>query len=1029
MHDFRLLPNEEEAEIVVRGDNRVSRELPESRFSDSHSINRRSDLPLPYFVLRFCPGKITGHVWRVRMTSSHRDSKPNRRVIVTSIIDNGGDITVIDDSVNKEAVNETLPQEPPGNALPGPEAVNDHSQTPTLSVPTTNADVPNALRTGSSNPSDADQAYAGANPNKEFNKIPPQLRHDEETVAELHCRLDDLRDRLYDLVDSVKAESEAKLRIRLGMEKWMPEKMTLIGNLYTMLIQTELDRFQDRLRLIQDFYASAGCALRGKPDAETSSQVVIDLSQTEYKRLPMLDVLPFEEIRILEEATESEFSSPNRRREPTISINKAELPMRSASNAKFLAGLPRTTRATHKTGQSVDVGSYPLPSDAEGLVDAFQIDIPVIGKGASQEQIMGAIATYGPGPLNAQAIIQAVQASARTKGTSQSTRHTARTEVVSSVATADVLIGNVAPPTDINMKFVFDVTVCALKIVQSMLVAQQTRLCPDPVDEAKGASKKTKRKTSRHTSRTKELLPELSEPSGSSFEDEATRGLHAKLSKEELEAIAKEAEHTAFRLKLIRSMALAVLGDLKTKVTDCKAVVNAWIGLRLLKSHDAINQLVSVMRNTIEDGKMLQGRLLLGGEEFGITGEMIHKTESCLTLDFERVPVNASRPPPAHPGFSLLEIQQLINEFRRRAPAGLIAENKFMTSLTPYLLGRSLPHAEGLPAVSEPVARNDTALAVSLELAKTYRVPQTPIENAGASHIDFVDWRRFMLAVLEDNASQQVDSGSKRSLSQLDLVALAKRFCLLDQARGREGDLDRSSETLLSIQLTRAQFQFACIGWWDTLAVKSEMQNLLFEIFREPELSELQGLLFQEGCELASDSPRSSCGPLKDKHRLPCDDLAICLSAFIATSGVEGLLTAMATLECVPLPPCCIQLFADNMTPDGYEGVTGDMIISYEVVSKLIDFVAQYTPTEDPSTDGSPREDKSDHDLLKSAIFEMLEEKSETVRSSKELSLSQLAEKEEFQLLVSRLAPYFMCPRLPHALTELLRPQSFEEAE
>nr|VZI03790.1 unnamed protein product [Spirometra erinaceieuropaei] len=100
-----------------------------------------------------------------------------------------------------------------------------------------------------------------------------------------------------------------------------------------------------------------------------------------------------------------------------------------------------------------------------------------------------------------------------------------------------------------------------------------------------------------------------------------------------------------------------------------------------------------------------------------------------------------------------------------------------------------------------------------------------------------------------------------------------------------------------------------------------------------------------------------------------------------------------------------------------------------EAESELIDFVAQHTPTEDPSTDGSPREDKNDHDLLKSAIFEMLEGKSETVRPSKELSLSRLAEKEEFQLLVGRLAPYFMCPRLPHALTELLRPRSLEGAE
>ncbi|VDL96800.1 unnamed protein product [Schistocephalus solidus] len=465
---------------------------------------------------------------------------------------------------DKEAVIEAPLPEPLADALPG--AGNDPLQSPTPVVPTTNVETPGTLQTGSLNPSDAVTAYVGANPCKEvallmtkfwvrsetvysenirlicrllrqqresiirhlfdcrndmavfvrrpdelqplvtefqkdFNKIPLKLRHDQETMAELHCRLDDLRDHLYDQIDSMKAESEAKLRIRLGMEKWMPEKMTLISNLYMLLLQTELDRFQDRLRLILDFYASAGSASGAKPDAESSPPDVLDLSQSEYKRLPMLDVLPFEQIRILEEASESEFPSPSRRNEPAS--NRPTLSMRSASNAKVLAGLPRSTRAGHKSGQGVDVSSYPLPTDAEGLVDAFQVDIPVIGKGASQDQIMAAVATYGPGPLNAQMIIQAVQGTARTKASSQSTRHTARTEVAPSAVSGDLLTGNAAPPTDTNLKFIFDVT----------FLTQQARLCPELVEDAKGTAKKTKRKTSRHTSRARELHTELSEPS------------------------------------------------------------------------------------------------------------------------------------------------------------------------------------------------------------------------------------------------------------------------------------------------------------------------------------------------------------------------------------------------------------------------------------------------------------------------------------------------------------------------------------
>ncbi|VDN10551.1 unnamed protein product, partial [Dibothriocephalus latus] len=359
-------------------------------------------------------------------------------------------------------------------------------------------------------------------------------------------------------------------------------------------------------------------------------------------------------------------------------------------------------------------------------------------------------------------------------------------------------------------------------------------------------------------------------------------------------------------------MALAVLGDFNTKVADCRTVVNAWIGLRLLKSHDAINRLVALMRETIEDGKMLQGRLLLSNEEFGIADAKSKKTESCLNLNFELVPVKPGERPQISSDFSLMEIHQLIGEFRRQAPTGLIAETKFVRILTPYILCRNSPRAEPVPAAFEPAAESTVAQVLVLEVAKTYRVPQASVNNANASQIDVVDWRRFMLAVLEDNCSQQADGSAKRSLTQLDLVALAKRFCLLDQARGRKADLNRSSETLLGIQLTRSQFQFARITWWNDMAASTQMQNLLFDIFREPELSELQGILLQQDSLLDSDSADPTS----------------------ATSGVEGLLMAMATLACVPLPPCCLQLFSDNTAVDECEAPTGDLTIAYEVLSK-----------------------------------------------------------------------------------------------
>nr|VZI09368.1 unnamed protein product [Spirometra erinaceieuropaei] len=56
-HTFRF----DEAEILARGDNRVSRELLESWFTGPQSINKCNDLPTPYSVLKLRLGGVTSH--------------------------------------------------------------------------------------------------------------------------------------------------------------------------------------------------------------------------------------------------------------------------------------------------------------------------------------------------------------------------------------------------------------------------------------------------------------------------------------------------------------------------------------------------------------------------------------------------------------------------------------------------------------------------------------------------------------------------------------------------------------------------------------------------------------------------------------------------------------------------------------------------------------------------------------------------------------------------------------------------------
>ncbi|BHF84556.1 hypothetical protein SprV_0902770700 [Sparganum proliferum] len=69
-HTFKF----DEAEILARGDNRVSRELLESWFTGPQSINKCNDLPIQYSVMRLRLGGVIGHAG-----SAQVNTRPNTR--------------------------------------------------------------------------------------------------------------------------------------------------------------------------------------------------------------------------------------------------------------------------------------------------------------------------------------------------------------------------------------------------------------------------------------------------------------------------------------------------------------------------------------------------------------------------------------------------------------------------------------------------------------------------------------------------------------------------------------------------------------------------------------------------------------------------------------------------------------------------------------------------------------------------------------------------------------------------------------
>ncbi|KAM8864925.1 sperm flagellar protein 2 [Synchiropus picturatus] len=90
---------------------------------------------------------------------------------------------------------------------------------------------------------------------KDFNNMPDDMRDDDDTKAELHQRLDELREQLWEISDTRKAENEEEWTT-LMLEGWLEDHTASIINHHSRVTQVELNRFQDTLCILRDYYLS-----------------------------------------------------------------------------------------------------------------------------------------------------------------------------------------------------------------------------------------------------------------------------------------------------------------------------------------------------------------------------------------------------------------------------------------------------------------------------------------------------------------------------------------------------------------------------------------------------------------------------------------------------------------------------------------------------------------------------------------------------------------------------------------------------
>uniref|UniRef100_A0A8C2T707 Sperm flagellar 2 n=1 Tax=Coturnix japonica TaxID=93934 RepID=A0A8C2T707_COTJA len=185
----------------------------------------------------------------------------------------------------------------------------------------------------------------------DFNSISDELREDEETKAELHQRLTDLRDRLWDICDKRREEAEQE-RTDIMNDGWLRDHRGIAINHFFTLMQVEMDRFQDTKRLLHDYYR----AMEGKIPTE---------DEKDFTRLPLLDIIDNEQ---KEDQNES-------RRIPLVPY-KWPLPETSVTKSKSKGNLLKTIREEN-TSENVVVG---FGKDENVICDTWQTAVTAVSE-------------------------------------------------------------------------------------------------------------------------------------------------------------------------------------------------------------------------------------------------------------------------------------------------------------------------------------------------------------------------------------------------------------------------------------------------------------------------------------------------------------------------------------------------------------------------------------------------------------------------------------------------------------------------
>ncbi|VDP36217.1 unnamed protein product [Schistosoma mattheei] len=763
-----------------------------------------------------------------------------------------------------------------------------------------------------------------------FNSLMSEMRSDKETKADLHCRTDDLRDTLYEIIDETKQANEDRLKILLDIPGWFTDHQRLLINLYLSLFQIELTRFQENAQLIKDYYN----VMEARPQTIENESIqalagTIDASHIEYTRIPL--------IKLPDEIVENDDSSGSRK-----STSTRQNSSRSSSNKL------NKSKLTDSGNTVLSKYSTPIDTKLEILPSEFRSQINLLNQNSSLQEIFAAFSKRAKsGAVKANSI----------------------QEKVTLTNPTNLLLDKPTPSTDPSIQFLYNVFLGVMQTIlnqvqterksrasESMLDGYTVELLLKPTDTKGGklsSADKNKGGQPRKGQR-KSVVPkekgskpdeQATTPVELTEEDQKAREVRQHIREEHIAALEKEAAKTAFRLTIIRAQGSAVLSDLQEKFSQLRQFMTDCIGIKTLKEHDAVNNALEVIRYMIEKEQKLPEKMILDGEQFYIDESGTTSPISNDSLLMEKLRINSpviNKPIESEPQyFNLSQLKYLYDKFSTLSQTGCIDVVNFQSILKPMLTERftELTGSCSTDTLNELLTcivykyrllfeTNSVKSSITTDYNDLIKV-----NNIHEKQVYYIDWRQFLLAACQPAITYHHST----VITQSSLVELSQRLMELDQSA--------KHENLLNVKVTRAQFQFASFKWFP-VGVKhyEELHDFIFSMFTKKVIqSRINGTYPKTDSQNTETYINSqNYKTLSIEETVDCSDLLLNISLIQVKSPYVGFLRCLSTLlgRHVPYISVHNQLIVDRCDIE-YEGVPQDCPddpIPKEILEKILSF-------------------------------------------------------------------------------------------